>query len=182
VSRLSFTGIVLAGGRSSRMGCDKAALERGGRTLLDATIALLTQAGASRVLVSGERPAHAGIPDDLAARGPVGGLGSVLAHCGDGAVAVLPVDMPLLQVDAIHALVGALASARACCFERHPLPCALIVDAAARATLAEVLAAEPAGPSVRAALRALGAVELPIHDAGGLASVNTPADWDALHA
>jgi molybdopterin-guanine dinucleotide biosynthesis protein A len=181
VSRLSFTGIVLAGGRSSRMGRDKAALERGGRTLLDATIALLTQAGASRVLVSGERPAHAGIPD-VAARGPVGGLGSVLAHCGDGAVVVLPVDMPLLRVDAIHALVGALASARACCFEGHPLPCALIVDAAARATLAEVLAAEPAGPSVRAALRALGAVELPIHDAHVLAGVNTPADWDALHA
>jgi molybdopterin-guanine dinucleotide biosynthesis protein A len=179
---VSFTGIVLAGGRSSRMGRDKALLEHAGRTLLDSTIALLHAAGAGRVLVSGARPGHAGIPDDVAGRGPVGGLASVLAGCDDGAVVVVPVDMPWLSVACIDRLVGAVGAARAACFRGHPLPCALVADPASRTTLRHLLAARPAGPSVHAMLRALGAAELPVDDARYLVNVNTPADWAALGA
>ena len=62
---LSFTGVVLAGGRSSRMGRDKALLEIDGCTLLDRAVALLHEAGAATVIVSGDRPGAIGdVRDD----------------------------------------------------------------------------------------------------------------------
>jgi molybdopterin-guanine dinucleotide biosynthesis protein A len=164
------------------MGRDKALLEREGRTLLDSTIALLHAAGAERVLVSGDRPEHAGIPDDVDARGPVGALASVLARCGDGAVVVVPVDMPHLSIACVEALADALETARAACFERHPLPCALVVDRASRTALRRLLGEHPPGPSMHAMLRVLGASELPVDDARCLVNVNTPADWAAVGA
>ena len=179
---VSFTGIVLAGGRSSRMGRDKAMLEIDGRSLLDVAISGLRDAGAARVVVSGTRPAHAGVPDTTPGLGPVGGLATVLAACEDGSAVIVPVDMPHLPGAAISALIDTLASARAAYFHGHPLPCALTVDAGARATLQAMLADRPAGPSMHAALRALGGVSLPLEDASGFAGVNTPADWAALIA
>lgn len=77
ISRPAPAGIVLAGGRSSRMGRDKALLPWHGRTLLEHMRGLLRQAGAQRVWVSGAYPAFAGIPDRIAHCGPLGGLYSV---------------------------------------------------------------------------------------------------------
>ena len=134
-----FTGVVLAGGRSSRMGRDKALLECDGVTLLDRSIALLRSAGAARVIVSGERPAHGGVSDVVAGLGPVGGLASVLPYCGDGPVVVIAVDQPRLATDTLQALLAALDSAPAACFAAQPLPLALRLDASARASVAALV-------------------------------------------
>jgi molybdopterin-guanine dinucleotide biosynthesis protein A len=132
------------------------------------------------VLVSGDRPAHAGVADATPGLGPVGGLATVIAHCDDGDAVVVPVDMPRLRMATLTALRDALAHSRAACFEAHPLPCALVVDAAARAALAAVVANAPRGASMRSALQALGAVALPCTGAEDFASVNTPEAWAAL--
>ncbi|WP_238382918.1 molybdenum cofactor guanylyltransferase [Cognatilysobacter segetis] len=175
-----FTGIVLAGGRSSRMGVDKALLMLDGRSLLDTAIARLREAGAEQVLVSGERPAHAGVPDRTAGLGPVGGLASVMAACPDGAAVVVPVDMPRLSPGALRRLVDALDTARAVYFDGHPLPCGLRVDDATRAAIAACVAAAPHGPALRSLLRGLGAVTLQATDAADFENVNTPAAWAAF--
>ena len=175
-----FTGIVLAGGRSSRMGRDKAALPWGHAMLLDRMVELLTTAGAARVLVSGDRPGHAGIPDRRPGLGPVGGLDAVLAHA-EGRIVVVPVDLPRLRPSRIHALVAALAGARGAALEGHPLPCALWADDASRALVADLVAASPYGLPVMRLLEALGAevvaVDEPTDD---LQPCNTPAQWAAL--
>lgn len=175
-----FTGVVLAGGRSSRMGRDKAALPWGHATLLDRMVELLKTAGATRVLVSGERPGHAGIPDLLPGRGPVGGLHAVLAQA-DGRVVVVPVDLPRLRPSRIHALVAALDGAGAATLEGHPLPCALWADDASRALVTDLVGASPYGLPVMRLLEALGAEVVVVDEpSDDLQPCNTPAQWAAL--
>lgn len=175
-----FTGIVLAGGRSTRMGRDKASLPRGDATLLDHMIDVLRRAGASQVRVSGERPGHGGIPDAWPGRGPVGGIASVLPHCGDGPAIVVPVDLPLLAGGTIAALLQALAAHPAAFHAGHPLPAALRIDTRLRDSVARLMAGGGEGPPVRGLLAKLGAVELPAPPGRDLQPCNTPADWAAI--
>ncbi|MFZ5657118.1 MAG: molybdenum cofactor guanylyltransferase, partial [Pseudomonadota bacterium] len=100
-----FQAILLAGGRSTRMGRDKALLAWQGRPLIDHMLDRLREAGASRVHVSGDRPAYGGIADAWPGRGPVAGIASVLPACGDGPVVVVPVDLPLLGSGRVAELV-----------------------------------------------------------------------------
>ncbi|WP_456953141.1 molybdenum cofactor guanylyltransferase [Lysobacter sp. HA35] len=175
-----FTGMVLAGGSSTRMGRDKATLMLDGRTLLDRAIAVLRDAGAAQVLVSGDRPEHHGIADITPGAGPVGGIASVLPHVGDGAMVVTPVDVPRLDVDAVQSLVGALADARAVFFEGHPLPCAVHVDERLRAAVRQLMIESPNGPSMRALHSAVGAIAVPAPTRDVLRNLNTPADLDEV--
>lgn len=171
------SGIVLAGGRSSRMGRDKAALMLDGATLLDRATALLRAAGAGQVHVSGARPG--GIADAVDGRGPLGGLATVLRACPDGDVLVLPVDMPGLTAADLASLRDALAAAPAACFAGHPLPWAARVDDALRSRVDALLAAGPSRASLRALHRAIGGIERPTPATADLRNVNTPADWAA---
>lgn len=179
-----FTGVVLAGGRSSRMGRDKATLPWGGATLLERMVDQLRQAGAGRVIVSGRPEFAGGVADDAPGRGPVAGLASCLRHCGDGLLVVVPVDLPLLGVGRIHALLDAVErGAAAGHLDGHPLPCALRVDAIARAAVGRVVREAPQGPSMRRMLAALGAVAIaPGADDADLRPCNTPEDWARLRA
>jgi molybdopterin-guanine dinucleotide biosynthesis protein A len=175
-----FTGIVLAGGRSRRMGRDKALLPWGQGTLLDRMIAVLATAGATRVLVSGDRPAYGGIGDVVPDRGPVGGLHAVLRHV-EGPVLVVPVDLPRLRPERVEALLAGMGTAGAAMFAGHPLPCALHADDAARAVVDGMSAAGPGGVSVLRVLEALGAIVVPVEvPDDDLRPCNTPAQWSAL--
>lgn len=174
---LTFTGVVLAGGRSSRMGRDKALLEIDGCTLLDRAVALLHEAGAATVIVSGDRPGA--IADATPGLGPVGGIASVLPGVDDGAMVVLPVDMPALDVATLRILLDATGEAPAAHFAGHPLPWAARIDAALRARI-PALIADGRGPSMRALHAAAGGIELPVADAARLRNVNAPADWAAF--
>ena len=66
-----WVGVVLAGGRSSRMGRDKARLAWRDQSLLAHACATLQAAGACKVVVSGDYPEYAGIPDAVPALGPM---------------------------------------------------------------------------------------------------------------
>lgn len=173
-----FTAVVLAGGRSSRMGRDKALIDWHGQPLIDHMVRLLRDAGAS-VRVSGDRPAHGGIPDAAPDRGPVGGILSVVPHCPDGVVLVVPVDMPLLAAGRVHRLREALGTCAAAYFEGHPLPCGVRLDTVSRARL-HAFAGAHGRASVRDLLAAFGARALPADDEGDLRPCNTPADLAAL--
>ncbi len=175
-----FTGIVLAGGRSTRMGRDKATLPWADGTLLDHMIATLRRAGATHVLVSGDRPAHDGIPDAWPGQGPVAGIASALARCTDGVALVVPADLPLLDGQRIHLLLEGAAHHSAVHCAGHPLPCALRVDAHARRVAVDAVEASPGGAPVRHLLAALDAIELPAGDTRDLRPCNTPADWAAI--
>ena len=100
-------GAVLAGGRSSRFGSDKAlARMADGRTLIDHAMGGLAP-HVARVVICGR---DAGLPDRPAPdMGPLGGLNAALHHALDqGFVGVLTTgcDMPLYPATLPAALIG----------------------------------------------------------------------------
>jgi molybdopterin-guanine dinucleotide biosynthesis protein A len=90
-------GFVLAGGRSSRMGRDKALLQLGGRSMLDIALDKLRALPLpSPPRVAGGR-SHAGAVADLhPGCGPLSGIEAALAETTKALNVFLPLDIPLL--------------------------------------------------------------------------------------
>ena len=98
--REGWTGVVLAGGRSSRMGRDKAllSLKPGGPTLLDHALDRLSPL-VDELLVIGHPSIHGHvgpfvIPDDKPGHGPLGGLTTAMHYAAHDRLLVLAVDLP----------------------------------------------------------------------------------------
>jgi len=120
-------GVVLAGGKSSRMGQDKASLQREKQDMLSYSMSLLKAAGSSQVLVSG---GEQGIDDLVANLGPLGGIQSIIKQFKPQALLILPVDLPLMTSVELATLkqVGELSN-QACYFTDNYLPLYLPVNA-----------------------------------------------------
>ncbi|WP_444929248.1 molybdenum cofactor guanylyltransferase [Microbulbifer sp. SSSA002] len=176
----STIGVVLAGGRSSRMGRDKALLvhpQQG--NFLQYAEALLSELSLEKIVTSGARPGA--IADLVPERGPLGGLYSVALATGADAALVIPVDMPLLGREHLtELLTEGQARGRPCYFDGHFFPLWLpltgdCVDYLRRAVEGSVR------NSVGALLRHLGGESIPIKNAGDWhRNINTPADYLGL--
>lgn len=114
-------GLLLCGGRSSRMGQDKALLQLkgplGAESLLQRGLRLLREAGCGGVWLSGDYPGFAAIPDDPAwrGRGPLAGIASALQRYPEARWLILPVDMPGMDAPLLRALARQGAA--------HPVGC-----------------------------------------------------------
>lgn len=105
-----FSGAVLAGGLSTRMGQDKASLIFGKSTLLNHQIEKLRLLGVDDLMISGWREALPDtrlIPDDYPRCGPLGGIHACLRAAKHDAVLFLSVDVPLVPAEALRALLDA---------------------------------------------------------------------------
>ena len=103
-----YSAILLAGGRSSRMGSSKAELPFDGRRMLDHQIERLSMLGIDDVIISGYGGAVSGgrtVPDKLPHRGPLGGLASALPAAANESCLVLSVDAPLVPPAVLFALM-----------------------------------------------------------------------------
>jgi molybdopterin-guanine dinucleotide biosynthesis protein A len=171
-------GILLAGGRSSRMGRDKAQLDWHGRPLIEHMIGLLRAAGIGQIHISGDRPEYAGIPDQRPDGGPVLGLLSVADTLADGTVLVLPVDMPGLDAALLQRLIDA-PEAACVRFAERALPMRLRLDRATRQALRDTAARDGRERSLRALQDRIELHSLPVgaDDAPRLGNLNTPGDW-----
>jgi molybdopterin-guanine dinucleotide biosynthesis protein A len=154
-----FTALILAGGRSSRMGTDKALLPHpiSGLPLLEHQAALLRSLpGCAELLLSApaERPYPladplAGIrviPDATPDSGPLAGLAAGLAAASHSRLLIVAVDLPALSADFLHPLLA--ASSFSCGIApRHadgtfePLCAVYPVNSSARAACTAALAA-----------------------------------------
>jgi molybdopterin-guanine dinucleotide biosynthesis protein A len=114
--KTDFTGYVLAGGRSSRMGTDKYALELAGETLLTrAGNTLETACGRVRIVLNERQniePRFTVVRDIFEARGALGGIHAALADCETEFALVLAVDLPLVSSDALVKLTQIARAAR----------------------------------------------------------------------
>lgn len=94
------TAIILAGGRSQRMGCDKASLLLGEQTLLE-HVAAIVQTRFPRLLVSvrQRRPdlALAQVCDAYIDAGPLAGLHAALTQAQTPWIFAVATDMPFVQ-------------------------------------------------------------------------------------
>ena len=108
---IQFAGVVLAGGRSTRMGADKAFLEWRGQRLIDRQLDLLCSLAPTEVLVSG----RAGVDyaatgarvvcDAVPEQGPLGGLAAALQATTAPHVVLLAVDLPAMTRDFLRGLL-----------------------------------------------------------------------------
>jgi len=92
------TGFILAGGKSSRMGADKAFLELGGKTLLERARGLVADV-CGKVAIVGDRARFGpdAIEDIFPDSGPLGGIHAALTATRSDLNLVLAVDTPFLE-------------------------------------------------------------------------------------
>jgi len=178
-------GVVLAGGRSTRMGCDKALLDWRGRPLLERQLDALRASGVDDVRVSGDRPAYHGVADARPGLGPLAGLAAIAgATSGEADLVVIPVDIPLLQATLLRRLRDERPPARCLCFAEHVLPMRLRLDTESRVLLAALLReGEPRGRSLRALQQALDRAEIALaaDEAVQLTDCNTETLWHEVN-
>ncbi|MHC1789030.1 molybdenum cofactor guanylyltransferase [Solidesulfovibrio sp.] len=103
-------GVILAGGKSSRMGRDKAWLTFFGQPLLCRVADTLADV-TGEVLVAGRDPSPFGLsmpwlPDETPALGPAGGVLTVLAATGRACL-VVSCDLPFLDPATLERLIAA---------------------------------------------------------------------------
>ncbi len=181
-------GLVLAGGSSSRMQRDKAALEYEGQSQL-ARAAQLLQRHVQRVFVS-VRPAQAQDPlrrtwpliiDCLDGEGPIVGIRSALAAHPDAAWLVIACDLPFLSDSALEHLIGrrrpeASATAYRSAHDALPEPLCAIWEPRAAAMLAAYQA--DGGRCPRKFLIRNEAPLIDPVDIRALDNINTPQEYE----
>ncbi len=97
MGKMTVGALLLAGGRSRRMGEDKTLLPYKGGTLLSHAAAVL-EGFEEKLLSVGDTgytvPGWRTVPDIIPDRGPLGGIYSALRCCHSDALLVLPCDLP----------------------------------------------------------------------------------------
>lgn len=177
---------VLAGGGSTRMGRDKAALAHGGTTLLAHIVGLGAELGLP-VLVCGRSrpadwsgpPAHF-LPDATPGEGPLRGLEAALAMADD--VLLVACDLPrLTSADLTWLLAQAPGTNGTACLRGGQVePLFSRYAAACRPALAEELAAGRRSPQRLIARGGFARAEAPPEVATRLDDADTPEDWQRL--
>lgn len=107
-----FAAAVLAGGRSTRMGRDKALLPWGNSTFLNHQLAQLAALQPAELFLSARAEAPYGsgcerVVDELPDRGPLGGLVALLRRARSPHLLVLAVDLPHISVPLLRRLLSA---------------------------------------------------------------------------
>jgi molybdenum cofactor guanylyltransferase len=185
-------GLILAGGSSSRMQRDKAALEYGGMNQLDRAFALAAR-HVPQVFVSVRPsqvtdPARARRPmivDSVAGEGPIVGIRSALAANPHVAWLVLACDLPFLSDAALRQLLSerdpaAVATAYRSTHDGLPEPLCAIWEPAAAAALAAYEA--EGGRCPRKFLIRQAVPLLEPRDPRALDNVNTPEEYAQARA
>ena len=168
---MEHAGFVLAGGRSSRMGRDKALLPWNGGTLLSHVEDVVREA-VGNVTVIG-RDAY---PDVVPNCGPLGGLLTAFAACTAERVLLVACDMPNLTPDLIRGILSVPGEAvvAECGGRLHPL-CAVY----SRKLQPQVASAiDRRLLKMHDFLSTLQLQRYPVQDAALLKNLNTPNDLE----
>ena len=110
---MTLKALILTGGKSTRMGTDKASLTFQGKTLLDRLIdqvTPLTKDISLSVSHDTKAPAHPTLPqiNDLEPNpGPLGGLAAAFAHSPDAHWLLIGCDLPLINTSDLEKLINA---------------------------------------------------------------------------
>ncbi len=105
---MQLSAIIIAGGKSRRMGIDKKKMIYRNQTLLQKTVAL-AEYFTHDIIISSNNPNelfYRTIADEIDDIGPLGGLFSCLKYAQQQHILVLPVDMPLLDKQIIQYLLN----------------------------------------------------------------------------
>jgi molybdopterin-guanine dinucleotide biosynthesis protein A len=177
------SAVLLAGGKSSRMGRDKAFLEFEGEPLWQRQIQTLRELSPKQLMISGpsreEWDECEIVADEIADAGPLAGVAAALQKCTAPLLVVLAVDLPRMTSDFLRSLCrdarGAVPSGPAG-FE----PLAAVYPAACAPLAAQALRSNDFSMQgfVRRAIERELLVKRIIDEAESrlFANLNTPAD------
>jgi molybdenum cofactor guanylyltransferase len=193
VTAPALKGLVLAGGRSERMGRDKALLEYGGETQLARAARLVAAATghAATVSVRGAQaadPARGNFPvvvDVDGVMGPIAGILAAQRSDPGAAWLVVACDLPLLDAGTLGTLVGrrdpaAIATAFRAAGSGLPEPLCAIYEPSSHAPLRDFAAAGRDCP--RKFLLVHGGTLLDPPHPEALDNVNTPEEAERVRA
>ena len=104
------TGVLLAGGNSSRMGRNKALMTLAGHRLVDRALAVLRGLFDDLLMVTNSPDLYADlgvrmVPDLVAGKGALGGIHSAIHHAATPHCLVVACDMPFLNANVLRYLV-----------------------------------------------------------------------------
>jgi molybdopterin-guanine dinucleotide biosynthesis protein A len=187
---ISIAGLVLAGGKSSRMGQDKALLQLNNETLLARNSRILLEAGCSQVFISGDihgsRQQANAIDDIVDDFGPVGGILSVIRQLADSEhqwLAIIAVDMPNLSPSQLQPLFNDLATTKNGRFFEHSLfPMLIRITSDIADVISQQLATnDKKAKSVYRLIHNLALESLTIEQTQSVKfiNVNTPEQWQS---
>lgn len=178
------SGIILAGGKSRRMGQNKSELLLRGKSLLQWQVEKMRSLGIEDIMISGASalriPDTRTVQDEYPDRGPLGGLHACLKQARNPQCLVLGVDVPLAPSNALAHMMRAHGSGATVL--RHPAgeePLIGIYDSSVHHNIADMI--RHSGAPVRALSRQiewnyfeyLGPEEL-------LSNCNSPEDFSAI--
>lgn len=182
--------LVLAGGKSTRMGTDKSQLVyRNGQTELERNVAMCGELGLETFVSVATADADLSttadglIPDRFLGLGPLGAIASAFLSDPDAAWLVLACDLPLLEIGTLKALIAARNSAQTATAVRaadqpFPEPLIAIYEPRAYPRLLEFLSLGYACP--RKVLINSDVAELVLEDTGPLTNANTQEERERV--
>jgi molybdopterin-guanine dinucleotide biosynthesis protein A len=174
-------GIVLAGGRSTRMKQDKATMPHpiySKQSLLDYALEQLLKAGCHKVIISGDK--FGGVADRYQNKGPLGGIYSVTEKLCSQQCLIIPVDMPLLDHELLKELVNYSKHYPNVHFKEAPFPMVVHFDESAKRYLNDILSNEQSDRSITAFLQFLHARSVNCSMPEKLTNTNSPEDWASI--
>lgn len=184
-----FVGLLLAGGKSSRMAADKALLPYRGHLLIDHMMGIIESCSPRYVVVSGDRKVGKSVPDRWQGLGPIGGIASAIGELNETPelVVVVPIDMPLLTKEVLDTLLCAASAnphINALHYTAYELPILLRVNGELLKVLMEMVHPNtpPQHRSLRQLLQSLSALAIspPLDSSDAFFNVNSREDWKKL--
>lgn len=182
-----FSAVILAGGKSSRMGSCKAELPWGGKTLVEHQVNKISALGISDIMVSGySRPVTGTrfVPDIYPEKGPLGGIHACLCAAKSAACFVISVDAPLFSPDEMKLLIKAhLAGDSPITVAEHRgtlEPLIGVYDSSLSDAAEEIL--QGANTSVKHLLDQIGFAVCEFSDENSVRNCNTPDEYNELCA
>lgn len=190
-----FFGAILAGGRSSRMGCDKRFLKINSEYLVDRALRMVVNiVGADHTVLCGNVPDRNCVHDSIVGIGPMAGILAavqvVRARQGarDAWLLVLPVDMPQLTEKLLYQLFLSIPkipekSPSIIAYENFEMPFILRCDSKLEAKILEICKFDVA--SQRSIRWLLGSsdvlrVMLDPEDKRLMINANSPVEWEEV--
>ena len=178
--------LILSGGKSSRMGHDKAKAVLGGKTLLERAVTFWQEAlpGAPVYIAAGQPEHFESLPEGTTPvydiyqnRGPLGGLHGAMKAIPENLLMVSAVDMPMLKKEAFQLLKEKAKGAEdICVFQSggRPEPLFGLYRNSCLPVIEELL--ESGNNRMSQLLSRCYTTQIPLPEEGCLSNVNTPED------
>jgi molybdenum cofactor guanylyltransferase len=187
---MKISAVLLAGGKSTRMGRDKADIEIDGEKLWQRQVRILRELSPDELFISGpprvEWSGLAVVSDAQPGAGPLGGLVASLRHCAHPMLVVLAVDLPRMTSGFLRSLIESCGDSSGVVAKAGDFyePLAAVYPKACLAIAEDCLASGELAMQ-RFVARALGAKllrERVLRDDEKrlFSNVNTPQEWSRL--